>query len=373
MLATRLAPRVARTVLFVVFGGFYLVAFLHILYLYKSVMQVALSAVYVVALVALQLAYFSRPEARPAPPLSYLALFAQACLVYLPMLQFQEAWVGLPGFLAGSVLLALPPLLAWSGFGTIVASMALAQWIFTGRLLDIAYTMVTTVNVGLIVFGLTRLAGLVGQLHEARSELAQMAVARERLRFARDLHDLLGYSLSAITLKSELTHRLVIKQPERAQEELSEVLDISRRALADVRSVASGYRELSLDAEARSAQSVLVAADVDVHMDIDGSRLPVLVGTLMATVLREGITNVLRHSKAEWCEITVRRDHGGARMDIVNDGVPQAPPEPGRHGGSGISNLSARAGAMGGTLTAGLDPDGRFRLRVTVPVTSPPD
>ena len=96
-----------------------------------------------------------------------------------------------------------------------------------------------------------------------------MAVAQERLRFARDLHDLLGYSLSAITLKSELTHRLVPKNPDKAQNELVEILDISRKALADVRAVASGYRELSLENESESARSLLLAADVAVTTEIN--------------------------------------------------------------------------------------------------------
>jgi two-component system sensor histidine kinase DesK len=368
--ASRLAPQLARAVLVVVFAGICTLAFLRIWwFLAKSPVELALAGLYMIALLGLQLFYFSRPNVRPQPPWSYLALLAQACLVYLPMLQFQDAWVSLPGFLAGSVLLALPPLAAWACFVPIVASLALAQELLTGYLIDVVYTTISTTITGLIVYGLTRLASLVTQLYEARTELARMAVAQERLRFARDLHDLLGYSLSAITLKSELTHRLMIKQPARAQEELSEVLDISRRALADVRSVASGYRELSLDAEARSARSVLMAADVDVHVVMDHGDLPEQVGTLLATVLREGITNMLRHSKAEWCEIAVRQERGKVQMDIVNDGVPQAPPEPARHGGSGIRNLSARVSALGGTLTAGPDPDGRFRLRATAPVS----
>lgn len=365
----QLAPVMARAILLVVFCGFDLIAFLRLADASTNNVSLALSGVFMGALLCLQLFYFSRPTRRPRPPTSYLVLAVQACLVYLPLIYYAQGWTGQPGFLAGSVLLVLPPLLAWTVFPLIVASMAVAQGILTGEPIDIAYTTVSTVITGLVVFGLTRLATLVIDLQQARTELAQMAVAQERLRFARDLHDLLGYSLSAITLKSELTHRLVVKQPERAQEELSEVLDISRRALADVRSVASGYRELSLDAEARSARSVLLAADVDVHMDIDYGDIPVLVGTLLATILREGVTNMLRHSKAEWCEITVRRTRDQIQMDIVNDGVPEAPAEPARHGGSGIQNLSARVAAAGGTLTAGLDPDGRFRLHATAPAS----
>jgi two-component system sensor histidine kinase DesK len=367
--ASLLAPKLARGIVVVVFTSIYAVAFTHILYLTKSPLHVTLSAAYMLVLLGLQLFYFSRPPATPQSRMRYVALLAQACLVYLPLLEFKESWVGLPSFLAGSILLALPPVLGIVGFTAVVASMGLAQWIFTHSLLDVVYTSASTVILGLTVYGLTRLANLVIELHAARSELARMAVAEERLRFARDLHDLLGYSLSAITLKSELTHRLVVTQPARAQEELSEVLDISRRALADVRSVASGYRELSLDAEAKSARSVLLAADVDAHLRFDHGGLPVQVRTVLATVLREGVTNVLRHSKAERCEITVRQEGGRVRLDIVNDGVQPAPTGPAPHGGSGIDNLSARIAALGGRLTAGVDPDGRFRLHATLPVS----
>jgi two-component system, NarL family, sensor histidine kinase DesK len=138
----------------------------------------------------------------------------------------------------------------------------------TNSPLKIAYAALTTAVTGLAVYGLTRLSTLVVELHEARTELAQMAVTQERLRFARDLHDLLGYSLSAITLKSELTHRLVTKDPAKAQDELVEILDISRKALGDVRSVASGYRELSLENESESARTLLLAADVAVTTEI---------------------------------------------------------------------------------------------------------
>jgi len=365
------APRLARAILIVVFGGIYTVAFIRILTTSRGVQHVVLSGVYMLGLLGLQLFYLSRPTSRPTAPGVYVALLAQALLVYLPLLQFKQAWIGLPGFLAGSVLLVLPPVLGWAAFTLVVASMGATQWILTHRWFDTSYTLVSTIITAFVVYGLSRLAGLVVQLHSARGELARMAVADERLRFARDLHDLLGYSLAAITLKSELTHRLVLTQPAKAQEELSDVLDIARRALADVRSVASGYRELSLEAEVGSARSVLIDAEVDVQMQMDYGELPAPVRTVLATVVREGVTNVLRHSKAEHCEITILEDAGQVRMDLVNDGVAQTPARDAVRGGSGIPNLSVRAAALGGKLMAGLDPDGRFRLQVTVPASLP--
>ena len=372
-----LAPTLTKAILSVVFGGFYVVAFLNILYRGASPGRIALCVALMAALLILQTLYFTRPKPRPQPPLRYLALLAQVALVYLPLLVFEQNWIGLPGFLAGTVLLVLPFPIAWVAFALVVASVAAEQASLTGSLLDVAYSSVSAVITGLVVYGLTRLSTMVVELHAARAELAEMAVAQERLRFARDLHDLLGYSLSAITLKSELTRRLVVTHPVRAQDELVELLEISRRALADVRSVASGYRELSLETEARSARSVLLAADVLATVELDYGDLPGQVRTVLATVMREGVTNVLRHSKVEHCEITVRQQGGRVTLDIVNDGADEPllpdqvsgrPADP-RVGGSGIDNLKARVEAVGGTMHAGREPDGRWRLRAVVHLT----
>lgn len=364
-LVPALAPKLARAIVVTVFACICLIGFLHIAWLHLGFVKTALSVVYMMGLLSLQLLIFSRSESIRSS-VGYAALIAQACLVYLPILQFHESWVGMPGFLAGAVLLVLPSAAAWTAFALIAASMGFFQASFTGTPIDIAYTTVSTVLTGLVVYGLSRLAGLITALHAARNELAKMAVAQERLRFARDLHDLLGYSLSTITLKGELTRRLINKDPRMAERELSEVLDISRQALSDVRSVARGYRELSLDEECRSARSVLLAADVDVHMELDYDEVPVRVSTVLATVLRESVTNVLRHSKAERCDIIVRQAGNRVRIDIVNDGVPETPGE--EREGSGIQNLSVRMAVLNGELAAGLEADGTFGLHASVPV-----
>ena len=367
----RLAPRLARGVLVTVFFGFCLVGFMRVLELEAGFGQTALSVAYMLALLLLQLFHFSRPSARLRTPLGYTALLAQACLVYLPMLEFTQAWSGMAGFLAGSVLLVLPPRMGWTLFGLIVVSMGWTQVVFTNSALDIAYIAVSTVITGLVVYGLSRLASLVVALHEAQRDLARMAVSEERLRFARDLHDLLGYSLSAITLKTELTDWLVSKDPARAKEELAEILAISRQALSDVRSVASGYRALSLDAESRSVQSVLGAAGVEVRMTISHQVLPTRISTVLATVLREGVTNVLRHSDAAQCEIVVKQVGPDVCIHVVNDGVESTSAEPVGDASSGLRNLSQRVAALGGTLSAGVEQGRRFRLHASVPVGVP--
>lgn len=183
------------------------------------------------------------------------SLTVQGVATYLPFIALHEMWGGMAGFLAGSFLLLIRQPLAWTYFTLTVASMFFfAAHYYQDSANWIAYYVVATMLLGLITFGMTRLAQLVGELYAMRSELARLAVTQERLRFARDLHGLLGYSLSSITLKSELAYRLVEKQPERAKQELTEILGISRQALADVREVSSSYRQMSLAAEAASAR-----------------------------------------------------------------------------------------------------------------------
>ncbi|WP_344427186.1 sensor histidine kinase [Amycolatopsis minnesotensis] len=370
-----LAPRLSRLIVGSVFTCLCVVAFLTIVNLHLGDGSIILALLCMGSLLLLQMTYVS-PRAGNLlyGTRWYAVLLAQACLVYLPMFLFGQAWVGMPGFFAGSALLVLPVLPAAVVFALVVLSMAVLQLSYTGSAFDIMYTTVSTVITGLVVYGLSRLANLVAEVHAKRMRLAELAVAEERLRFARDLHDLLGYSLSAITLKSELAHRVVLQHPARAQDELSGILDIARTALADVRTTAAGYREMSLEGESDTVRSVLAAADVQTRMDIAVRDMPPKVGTVLATVLREGVTNLLRHSNARHCEITVRRHGNTARIDIVNDGVLEdgtAKKEPNELGGSGIRNLSRRVSELDGELLAGVE-DGRFRLRASVPLPAEP-
>ncbi|MEU6076615.1 histidine kinase [Micromonospora sp. NPDC047074] len=350
-----------------VFASISLIGFLHVMFLPVGPVAIALSFTCIAVLMAMQLLWYGRDNGRLRSPLGYGVLAIQAALVYLPILIFGQAWVGMPGFLAGSVLLVLPTVAAWVTFSLVVLSMAVAQWLFTQAPVDMLYTSISTVTTGLVVYGLSRLTALVVEVQESRAEIARMAVLRERLRFARDLHDLLGYSLSAISLKIELVHRLMEKSPQEASDQLLEILEISRVALSDARTVASGYRELSLEEECRSAVSVLSAADIQVQLDSDHLDLPVQVSTVLATVLREGVTNILRHSKAKRCEITIRQTQDHAWIEIVNDDLAvRARNEP-SSGRNGLRNLSVRAREIGGAVTVEQQPE-LFRLRAEVPL-----
>ncbi|MDH6120735.1 two-component system sensor histidine kinase DesK [Kitasatospora sp. GAS204A] len=363
------ASRLSRTVIAVVFSGFAVLAGVHTMTLRPGLSQVLVFTVSVGALLALQLIHNTRLAPRPGSRTAYATLALQAALVYLPFLMFGSAWVGMPGFFAGNLLVLTAAPVSWVLFGLVVGTQTWAQYLVTpDDAWSISYTLISATITGLIVYGMLRLGDLVEEVKRTREELARMAVQQERLRFSQDLHDLLGYSLSAITLKTELTRRLVTSHPDRAGDELIEILEISRQALSDVRMVASGYREMSLDQETRSGCSVLAAADIQIDLDISHDRLPPQVSTVLATVLREGITNVLGHSKAEHCAISIEQRDRSVLLRIVNDGVQPAPQEQPARRGTGIDSLRSRVGRLGGRLTAAVGPDGRFQLEARVPL-----
>lgn len=206
-------------------------------------------------------------------------------------------------------------------FGAVVAAAPLYPLLKGSGVLYSGYVFISVTLAGLVIYGLTRLTDLVRELHDTRERLARMAVTQERLRFARDLHDLLGYSLSTVTLKGELVSRLIPVRPEQAAEETTSLLLVARQALADVRLVSRGYRDMSLCDEADSAAKVLVSAEVRVEVDMRVERLHPVVDTVLATALREGVTNILRHSKAEVCTIRATSGTETVLLTLVNDGV----------------------------------------------------
>ncbi|MET8974900.1 histidine kinase [Streptomyces sp. NPDC004539] len=323
------------------------------------------------------------PRARGWPPrLKALTLGVQAVLTFLPFLWFGVAWAPGGGVLGASLLLLLPRPLSWALFALLTAAVGGGAVLLGLPVVGQVYAPLTTMLTGLVLHGVTRLTDMVHELHATRAELARAAVAQERRRISRDVHDLLGYSLSAITLKCELIHRLVLAHPGRALDEVESVLAVSRQAVADARLVASGYREMSLAAEAESAVEVMAAADIRTTMDIACGRLHPAVDTVLATTLREGVTNILRHSKAQTCDIRAVREGETVRLVLVNDGVaakkrtagphppqtPHVPHVPAAPHGCGLDNLRTRVDAVGGRLTAMVRDDGRFRLVAKVPV-----
>jgi two-component system sensor histidine kinase DesK len=209
------------------------------------------------------------------------------------------------------------------------------------------------------------------ELEQARDVQARLAVAEERLRFGRDLHDVLGRNLSVIALKSELAVQLARRQRPEAVEQMVEVQRIARESQGEVREVVRGYRTADLHTELVGALSVLRAAGVDcaVHGD-DASALPAEAQSVLAWVVREGTTNVLRHGEAQHCAIRLRAcPDGAAVLTMENDGVDDRPPGK----GNGLDGLRERLTAVDGTLTAERRPGGAFRLTAEVPRPAAPE
>ena len=346
------AIRTARGILVAALLCFLLITFLNLLTLGPDPYVMTRAVICMISVFALQLVH-SAPGMAAAPTRTkVLTLGAQGLLTFLPLVWFGMYWGSMAGFFAGSLLVLLPPRAGWTLYAITALTMVLPAIAAHRSVGVVIYEVETTALTGLVVYGLSRLTSLVDQLHKARADLARLAVSNEQLRFSRDLHDLLGYSLSAVSLKTELVRRLIPTNPQRACEEVDEVLVISRQALADVRRVASGYREMSLTSELASAESVLASADVEVTIDAgdDIARLGQTTSTVLATVLREGVTNLLRHSKAERCWISAKIEGGLVRLSIVNDGLVHGPHLPSPHSGSGLGNLERRLEGIGGRL-----------------------
>jgi two-component system sensor histidine kinase DesK len=275
---------------------------------------------------------------------------------------------------------------------------------------------------------------LMYRLKETRAELARVAVAEERLRISRDLHDLLGHSLSLITLKAELASRVIGTDPERAAREIAELETVARRSLTEVRQAVTSYRQPSLAAELVSSRRMLASAGIECQLRVpDAYSLPPAVDALLAWTVREGATNIVRHSAATHAKIVIELtgieasaklsdDGAGPRgkglraiADAIGggsaadgsrgagrDGTAGGDGPAGRGGaaggngpaggegpagsgaaagdgggpaagfglaGSGLAGLAERAARLGGSLSAGAGEGGGFWLRVNVPLT----
>ncbi len=232
-------------------------------------------------------------------------------------------------------------------------------------------------GLGLDMIGLARLSGAIQALQTAREELARLAVIEERLRLARDLHDLLGHTLSLITLKSELAGRLIEQEPALAAREIHDVEDVARRTLREVREAVAGYRQPRLESELDSARQLLEAAGIACTIEHTARALPPATDAVLAWTVREGVTNVIRHGRARRCHIRITCERGAVRAEVTNDGdqrlgQEQEPVPKGTKGaGSGVVGLTERVTALGGGIEAGpVGTSGKegFRLLVELPI-----
>ncbi|MEB3366149.1 sensor histidine kinase [Saccharopolyspora mangrovi] len=210
------------------------------------------------------------------------------------------------------------------------------------------YAVVIVAMVSALVVGVVWFWDMVLELDRARSVSGELAIARERLRFAADLHDVQGHHLQAIALKAELAERLVGNDDEAARAQAAEVAELARTALRDTRAVVQGYRHSNLTGELANAREILEAAGVRTEVRGDATLVPPPLQPLFGALVREGTTNVLRHSRARHCALEITVD--GPRTSVVlrNDGANP----PGGAGGSGIDGLRQRFATLSGHVEA---------------------
>jgi two-component system, NarL family, sensor histidine kinase DesK len=200
------------------------------------------------------------------------------------------------------------------------------------------------------------------KLRKANEEIEHLAKVAERERIARDLHDVLGHTLSVITLKSELAGKLMDRDPQRAGKEIREVSEISRQALSDVRDAIRGYRAKGLAAELAQAKSTLETAGLSVQCDAATTiKLPAMQESVLSLALREGVTNVVRHANARSCRLRLEQLNGSCRLEIQDDGLGFVTGE-----GNGLRGMRERVEMLGGSLDRRNDRG--TKLTITLPL-----
>ncbi|MFF4499518.1 sensor histidine kinase [Streptomyces sp. NPDC001401] len=224
----------------------------------------------------------------------------------------------------------------------------------------------------MVTAAILSLSEAVRELQAAREKLAHQAVEKERLRFSRDLHDLLGHTMSVIVVKSEAARRLAPRNMDAALDQITDIEAVGRQALTEIREAVTGYREGSLATELDRARSVLSAAAVEPVVVRSGAPLAPQTEALLGWVVREAVTNVLRHAGATRCEITVQSTSERVSLTVADngEGLPPSPSSPSLPGigGTGLKGLTERLAAAGGSLRAGPSPRGGFTVTAELPV-----
>ncbi|MGW3680204.1 sensor histidine kinase [Streptomyces prasinus] len=261
------------------------------------------------------------------------------------------ALAGVVGFAAGSGLVAL----VCGALGAVALAAAVVVLFAAGF-----FTLTYVLSLWLL--------NVVHELDEARETRTRLAVAEERLRFGRDLHDVMGRNLAVIALKSELAVQLAQRERPEAVAQMVEVQRLAHETQREVREVVRGYREADLSSELAGAKGVLTAAGIDCTVTGTAVGLPAQTQSALGWVVREAATNVLRHGDPRWCAVEVRVLEERAVLTVENDGAPDGAAGPGR--GSGLIGLRERLAEIGGTLRAGPTGDGRFLLTAEVTLPS---
>lgn len=241
----------------------------------------------------------------------------------------------------------------------LVAIQALASWILALSAFFWAVGIVFTILIGGLCIHQREIFEANERLRISREETAHLARVAERERIARDLHDLLGHTLSLVAIKSELAARVAAKDPGRAVAEIRDVERISRDALAQVRAAVAGVRSRSFAGELEQASAALAAAGVELESDIEEVEPDPALEGVLALVLREAVTNVMRHAAARTCRVTLRRDRSEILLEVSDDGRGARGPE-----GSGLRGIRERISEIGGSVERAVADGTRLVVRL---------
>ena len=342
------------------------------------VIAAAFCAIYLPALMYVD----ERPRWAGAGLAALAVLSAVACLVY------GEHWTPLWIYVSAAGGLILTALfdrrVATLGVVVISGLYLVSCWITHLDGADTVAVLLPVVLIGLAMMGFRMQLVLMHELAQARETVAKLATNEERLRLARDMHDLTGQSLSMITLKSELAAKRLTRLPDSAERDailtdLGDVSRVSRQTLHDIREAVSGYRRPTLAIEVITARSALEAAGIQLD---DAPELTMRSGTfdpdaeaVLAWCLREAVTNVIRHSRARHCRLRLTERTGEVSLEVTDDGRGFSGPVEDSakvsSAGSGLRGISERLSAAGGHLSLGHGDNGRgFRLTATVPAAA---
>jgi two-component system sensor histidine kinase DesK len=327
--------------------------------------------------------WWASPRYAHAGLAALAALAAAACIVFGGM-GAASLWIFVSS--ASGLLVANH---RWAVRVIAAVSVCYVVFAYTGHvsMSDFLSNLLPVTCLGLVMIGLRRQLQLTAQLRQAREEVVQLAASEERMRLARDMHDLTGQSLSMITLKSELAARLLSRLPDgperdRVRDEIEQVAAVSRQTLHDIREAISGYRRPTLAVEVITARAALMSAGIAVE---DDPALTLMSGTFdpdaeaaLAWCLREAVTNVVRHSGARHCRISLIAQPDTVAVVVSDDGHGHVPPAGHDHGldaggpdaattGTGLRGMSERLSAAGGSLELRPDASPGFRLTATVP------
>ena len=317
-------------------------------------------AIFISATIALSALYFRSYWAKDRELILVAAATAALGIAFWPISQGAGAMFI---YAAGMIGYLEPTRRAVLGV-TLITLIAFAEaWFLRRDWFSSSWPIVFTIMIGAINIHYSQVSRANSRLRLAQDEIEHLAKVAERERIARDLHDLLGHTLSLVILKSELAAKLSDRDPDRAREEIRDVERISREALAQVRAAVAGYRSGGVESEAQHAQSALSSSGITVDCALSKQKLPPSHEAVLALALREAVTNIVRHSGAHHCTIKLDVTESQCVLTVSDDGRGGNDPF-----GSGLTGMSERVEVLGGTMTR----DGRrgTTVVVTLPLRS---